>query len=191
MFIKNVINSCKVTLLRTFFYTIQNYWSDPEASYPDTYHEMKWKMDCETCHSDKNCVLHSGNTDYRMTPYSLCVRSELPLTKTIKFQDVGNDQLEFDNGELMINNEPPNIDHIGHQLPCRGDSGIGHWMMNGQRFVMVGITTNGMDPCGSAAIMQKTTYKDILTWIKEKIEDDDLDIVQDAITTDATSDSNL
>ena len=152
---------------------------------------MKWKMDCEKCHPDKNCILHEDNTDYRMTPYSLCVRSELPVTKTIEFKDVGNNQLEFINGVLMINNEPPNIDHIGHQLPCRGDSGIGHWMMNGKRSVLVGITAHGKDPCGSAAIMQKTTHKDILTWIKEKIEDDDLDIVQDAITTDATSDSNL
>ena len=38
-----------------------------------------------------------------------------------------------------------------------------------ERFVLVGISTRAKQPCGSISQVQKTTYTDIINWIKEKV----------------------
>ena len=152
----------------------KDYWANPDTS-PNKYHEMKWQIDLET-HYRKNCEhkAFSGTTDY-----SLCVEGKLPLTRKIRLNErkkgILKNHLEFINDNLIIEREDPNIHHVGRQQLCEGDSGTGHWMKGletlGQpeRFVLVGISTRTKEPCGSISQVQKTTYTDIINWIKEKV----------------------
>ena len=58
----------------------------------------------------------------------------------------------------------------GHQFPCAGDSGAGHWMYDSRskKRALIGITAFGPSMwCGFKLQVLKTTYPNILEWIKK------------------------
>ena len=137
---------------------------------------MKWQMDSEL-HPSKLCDHYElpGRQDYL-----ICVQGQQPLTRAITLKDLnkGINRLELVDDNFIIDKENPNIKHVGRQQLCKGDSGGGHWMTNlgklGEpvRFVLVGISKRGNLACsGQVSQIQKTTYKDIINWIKEKVMD--------------------
>ena len=100
-------------------------------------------------------------------PYVTCVHSDLPkINKAI---------IEFDDGfrlkdpknQIKTEYEPQEDSTSGYQLPCKGDSGAPHWVVNDDNeAVLVGIAHSGGDDlCGYFAHMQTTIDSDIFDFI--------------------------
>ena len=139
---------------------------------PDKYHKMIWKVDpekCRTSHLDKD------GDDFSNFGWVVCVNSLLPLTHVSQFESDTSGNIKY----LGQRKENPK-DYLkgigakktGFQLPCRGDSGMGHWIYNEEKdiYALVGITSMGTEACGYGSHMIKTTWTSILEWIKRHSE---------------------
>ena len=98
--------------------------------------------------------------------YVTCVHSDLPkINKAI---------IEFDDGFRLIDPKnqikteyEPQDEYInGYQLPCQGDSGSPHWIVNDEgEAVLVGIVTTQHGHCGYVSHMQRTIDSNIFDFI--------------------------
>ena len=121
---------------------------------------MRWKLDTN--------IKTRCDADYQMAPYMYCIRSYIPKTEIPVFEDNGNADLEFKEFEGEDNEEQGNGNPIGYQLPCKGDSGSGHWITENNKAILVGITILGSVLCGRTSRMQATFDKNTLDFIKSK-----------------------
>ena len=128
---------------------------------------MVWRID------DSRLGFCKSIPGYDQFPaYVVCITSSVPETKYASFDAhlftnlFANLKFEIEDNERIL----PSA--IGHQLPCAGDSGGGHWIAIGKKSVLIGINTmaytgvNGV--CGDASAMQTTTDNNILKWIKQQ-----------------------
>ena len=139
---------------------------------------MTWSMEDEQTHFPKQC-----GSRYCPLPYIVCIQSQFPVTRTAKFEDdsimgsaFGRDKLQFWGWKQNIttltitnveNADLTNPCNIGTQGNAPGDSGTGHWIQTGDRSVLVGISTGGIN--SKPGYIQKTTYREILAFIKNNI----------------------
>ena len=103
-----------------------------------------------------------------MAPYIFCVRSNIPKTEIPVFEDKGNGDLEFTKFDEEDNEGQDIRIPIRYQLPCKGDSGSGHWITENNKAILVGITVIGSVLCGRTSHMQATFDKIALNFIKSK-----------------------
>ena len=127
---------------------------------PRKYNEMRWKLDTN--------IKTRCDADHQTAPYIFCVRSYIAKTEIPVFEDKGNDNLEFKEFEVEDNERQDNGKPIGYQLPCKGDSGSGHWITENSKAILVGITITGSMLCGRTSHMQATFDKIALDFIKSK-----------------------
>ena len=135
-------------------------------------------MKDENTHFPKECFMNRAKTCYTCSySYTACIQSRFPDTLTAVFEDkTGQGELGFlrtkDNKRGLIIQRTENSpliekENIGTQQPASGDSGSGHWMENGRRSVLVGITTGGV--IAGPQQMQKTTHLEIWAFIRNRI----------------------
>ena len=121
---------------------------------------MKWKIDPKY---QVRCRNEAGHEQY--PEHVLCVQSLLPETKVAIVHDTGK---ELRANDIHFRHEKPLETDIGYQLPCKGDSGYGHWISDGEKSLLVGITTTQTRFCGYGAHIQRIADSHILQWIKTK-----------------------
>ena len=131
---------------------------------------MVWKYD-----ANKKCRSQHGSPS-NLPPFITCIKSHLQKNVKVILRYSNDEKLDLTNDELMFDYEDQEDQDVdGYQLPCKKDSGAGHWVEQGvahgnrwNRAVLVGITTSGSsDGCGTYAHMQNTIDSDILHFIKE------------------------
>ena len=109
-------------------------------------------------------------------PYYICTASFLPQTIVLKFKKDGKSKLKFSDvynekiEDTFDVNDAQTMKERGYQLPCKGDSGSGHWMYASSEnkraaLVAIGSHTQG-EFCGDNIHNLLTTYPTILKWIK-------------------------
>ena len=111
-----------------------------------------------------------------MNDYYLCISSLLPETSVFKFKRNGKGKLKFlgadkENIEDSFNPENKYLKQdLGFQMPCKGDSGSGHWMYDSHKdqraLVAIGSHNIG-EYCGAPSHLPLTTHPNILEWIKK------------------------
>lgn len=121
---------------------------------------MRWKLDTN--------IQTKCNIDYQLADYMFCVRPWIPKTVIPVFEDKGNGDLEFKVFEGEENEGQDNGEAIGYQLPCKGDSGSGHWITQSNKAILVGISSTGSSVCGGTSQMHATFDKIVLDFIKSK-----------------------
>ena len=111
----------------------------------------------------------NNNCDLDLPDYIHCVTTHL--------QEISTAIIDFSDDwkltkEIAFKSKPQDGDLTGHQLPCKGDSGAGHWVQyQGQenevkKAVLVGVTaTAGL--CGLNSYMHRITDPAIMKFIKE------------------------
>ena len=129
---------------------------------------MRWKFDTN--------IKTRCDSDHQMAPYIFCVRSYIPKTEIPVFEDKGNGDLEFTKFDEEDNEGQDIQIPIRYQLPCKGDSGSSHWVVNTNidRAVVIGMSSFSGDYrrsetiiCGHSAHIVKTTWPPFLHWIKK------------------------
>ena len=131
-----------------------------EYSSPRFYHEMIWEFPF------KRQARCNPNTHIPLIfkPWYLCIVSRSPQTSVFQFKIEG--EMKF---RSAYKEKPRNA---GYQLPCKGDSGSGHWMYNSkeQKRALVAINSHGEGEfCGFDAHVMTTVHPDVLNWIKRMI----------------------
>lgn len=138
---------------------------------PAIYHKMIWEFP-----GNRGCRVPSQYREGRkLEPWDLCVVSLLPQTSVFRLKRDGEGNLKL----LFANKEKPEeifdferaskSSNIGHQLPCMGDSGAGHWMYDSKtkKRALIAITSYGYGQfCGNDEHAMKATYPSVLQWIK-------------------------
>ena len=133
---------------------------------PKIFHRMVWEFPFK---QPSRCI-------ERMNDYYLCISSLLPETSVFKFKRNGKRKLKFlsadkENIEDSFNPENKYLNkELGFQMPCKGDSGSGHWMYDSHKdqraLVAIGSHNIG-DYCGAPSHLLLTTHPNILEWIKK------------------------
>ena len=97
----------------------------------------------------------------------------LPQTSVFRFKKNSDGSLRL---LTAIKETPEDIGKskdIGHQLPCKGDSGSAHWMYNSKeekRAVIAVTSFSNQEVCGMDEHLMKTTHPSVLAWIKKYSE---------------------
>lgn len=108
---------------------------------------------------------------FRLPDYIKCVRGSFPITEEAVFHFQEPDSLK---NQIVFNAEDNLSDVDGSRrwdrfnLPCEGDSGMGHWMKNKDRAVLVGIVLDGSDLCGKISHLLSTLDHEVLGFIKQR-----------------------
>ena len=152
----------------------------PQTS-PSIYHKMVWEYPFKQPTRCPDEYHNNPDPNQNSKPYYICMSSFLPKTSVFKFERDGKTKLKFSDaykeeiedtfGKLTEVDKK----NIGYQLPCRGDSGSGHWMYDStkNRRALVAITSHGLFDaqigkfCGGPTHSLLTTHPDILRWIKK------------------------
>ena len=125
---------------------------------PQIYHEMVWQFPTEFPFS---CDSSPHDPD-EFKPWYICIVYKPPQTSVFKFKKARFNKLKFC--------EPDKYDPIkrGYQLPCKGDSGSGHFMRNSdeRKWALVAINAYARQHCGADAHAITTVHPDVLNWIK-------------------------
>ena len=109
----------------------------------------------------------------------ICMSSFLPQTSVFKFKRDGNHILKLSDADIEKIEDTfdkltdDDKKYIGYQLPCKGDSGAGHWMHDSRekRKGIVAITSHTKPSagkvkfCGAPVHSLLTTHPTILGWI--------------------------
>merc|ERR1711994_782000 len=96
-------------------------------------------------------------------PWYLCIVSRSPQTSVFKFKIDEENEMKFRNA---YKEEPTSA---GYQLPCKGDSGSGHWMYNSKEKKRALVAINSHvegEVCGTDSHVITTVHPDVLNWIK-------------------------
>ena len=124
--------------------------------------EYKGRDEIKTCKK-----LHLGQP---IPNYVTCVLSKLPrINKAIiKFDwnRIEGFTLKDPKNQIKTEYEPQDEFILGMQLPCQGDSGSPHWIVNDEgEAVLVGIVTTQHGHCGYVSHMQRTIDSNIFDFI--------------------------
>ena len=132
---------------------------------------MVWKYD-----ANKKCRSQHGSLS-NLPPFITCIKSHLQKNVRVIIRYDKEEKLDLTNDKIIFDYEDQEENDVdGYQLPCKGDSGAGHWVEQGMahdkrwnRAVLVGIMTHGSgtNRCGIYAHMQKTIDSVIHHFIKE------------------------
>ena len=134
-----------------------------EDTKPTIYHKMIWEFPFK----------QPSRSGVKKAPYYIAISSFLPETSVFEFEKDGKDKLKFSGADKEKVEDALNLKKfysIGFQLPCKADSGSGHWMTdsrNEQR-ALVAVTSHGDESyCGSASHAILTSHPSVLQWIKK------------------------
>ena len=134
---------------------------------------MRWKFGPKT---PGICHLNDWPDVFWMPHFYSCIRTYHDDAEVWTFTQKTN--MNFANNiKVSFEKYPPDpdpMDSAGYQLPCRGDSGGGHWMpgewvsmVSGtRRQVLIGVSVSGYKQCGKSAYMENLNSKEALRWIK-------------------------
>ena len=134
---------------------------------PIVYHKMIWE------YPGKRGSRCSHDAKYYNEDWYLCIVSMLPQTSVFRFKKNSDGSLRL---LTAIKETPEDIGKskdIGHQLPCKGDSGSAHWMYNSKeekRAVIAVTSFSNQEVCGMDEHLMKTTHPSVLSWIKKYSE---------------------
>ena len=129
---------------------------------PDIYHKMIWEFPFK----------QPSRSRVEKEPYYIAISSFLPQTSVFEFNRDGKDKLKFSDAYKEKMKDALNLKNfysIGFQLPCKGDSGSGHWMTDSrhEQRALVAVTSHGDESyCGSAGHAILTSHPSVLQWIK-------------------------
>ena len=107
--------------------------------------------------------------------YYLCISSVLPQTSVFRFKRNGKDKLKFLDAykeKIEDSFDATNKytkENLGYQLPCKGDSGSGHWMYSSyeDRRALVAMSSHAIgEYCGAPSHVLLTTHPNVIKWIK-------------------------
>ena len=132
---------------------------------PDEYHKMVWKVDSD---NPQKCMEHYKDDSRKIG--SICVKQLLPTISAPQFTLDQTETLRFYMNYQQTPDSYAKVDEWGTQLPCKGDSGSGHWIYDSvnQRSSLVGMTSRNLGHgCGAPAIITDTTLPQFNNWIKK------------------------
>ena len=126
---------------------------------PQIYHEMVWQF---PTNFPFRCDFSPHEEHKKFKPWYICIVYKPPQTSVFQFKK-GYKKLKFC--------EPDKEDPVkrGYQLPCKGDSGSGHFMRNSneEKWALVAINSYKIGQyCGADAHAITTVHPDVLNWIK-------------------------
>ena len=139
---------------------------------PQIYHEMVWQF---PTHFPFRCDIDKHDPA-NFKPWYICIVYKPPQTSVFQFKKTGRRKLKYCDADKY---DPI---RAGYQLPCKGDSGSGHFMKNseGNKWALVALTSYDYGQfCGTESHLMTTVHPDVLSWIKEhsKIGIDETEVV--------------
>ena len=108
---------------------------------------------------------------FQLPDFIKCARGSFPDTEEAVFNFQEPDGLK---NQIIFNAEDNLLDADGSRrwdrfnLPCEGDSGMGHWMYKSEKAVLVGIVADGSDLCGKMSHVLSTLDDEVLNFIKQR-----------------------
>ena len=143
---------------------------------PSTYHMMVWEYPFKLPPRCYDNVHDNPDPSKNTKPYYLCTASFLPQTIVLKFKKAGKSKLKLSDvynekiEDTFDANDVQTMKERGYQLPCKADSGSGHWMYassENKRAALVAMVSHSQGKfCGDSIHNLLTTYPTILKWIK-------------------------
>ena len=137
---------------------------------PKIYHKLIWE------YPPKHPSQCQRYTNIQAMPYYICESTFIPHTSIFKFRrskrknvlkflEAYNEEME-DTFNALDENE---LENIGYQESCKGDSGSGHWMYDARhkRRALVAVTSHGYYNCIEPGFSLLTTHPNVLEWIKK------------------------
>ena len=125
------------------------------------YNIMKWKFGPNTYD------ICGGIGTLWIPRFITCTRTLHEIVKVWTFHQIGPDTFTdvIDESEEIYDPDEPGFQHT-----CLGDSGGGHWMKeggNGEKQVLIGVSSYATAQCGLASYMETINNKVALRWIKQ------------------------
>ena len=147
---------------------------------PSIYHKMIWEYPLKNPSSCRRFSKDNPDSNDHAMPYYVCMSTAFPHTSVFRFErskrkdrlklsDVYNEKRE-DTFDALSEDD---LRNVGYQVPCKGDSGSGHWMYDSRtkKRALVAVNSHSIQNpktnyCGAPNHNLLTTHPNVLKWIK-------------------------
>ena len=141
---------------------------------------MIWEYPLKNPSSCRRFSKDNPDSNDHAMPYYVCMSTAFPHTSVFRFErskrkdrlklsDVYNEKRE-DTFDALSEDD---LRNVGYQVPCKGDSGSGHWMYDSRtkKRALVAVNSHSIQNpktnyCGAPNHNLLTTHPNVLKWIK-------------------------